>query len=100
MARLAFVFPGQGSQSVGMLNAFAGDPVVARTVRRASDALGEDIGRMIEHGPTGQLDLTVNTQPCLLTAAFAIYEAWRVAGGPQPSLMAGHSLGEYTALLA
>jgi [acyl-carrier-protein] S-malonyltransferase len=100
VARVAFVFPGQGSQSVGMLNAFASDPVVTGIVRRASDALGEDIGRMIEQGPAEQLELTVNTQPCLLTAAFAIYSAWRAAGGPQPALMAGHSLGEYTALLA
>ena len=98
--RVAFVFPGQGSQGVGMLNGFAGDPVVAGIVRRASDALGEDVGRMIGQGPAEQLDLTVNTQPCLLTAAYAIYAAWRAAGGPQPVLMAGHSLGEYTALSA
>jgi [acyl-carrier-protein] S-malonyltransferase len=98
--RVAFVFPGQGSQSVGMLRAFAGDLVVAGIVRRASDALGEDIGKMIDQGPAEQLELTVNTQPSLLTAAFAIYEAWRAAGGPPPALMAGHSLGEYTALLA
>jgi [acyl-carrier-protein] S-malonyltransferase len=83
-----------------MLNVFASNPVVTDIVRRASDVLGEDIGRMIEQGPAEQLDLTVNTQPCLLTAAFAIYSAWRAAGGPQPAMMAGHSLGEYTALLA
>jgi [acyl-carrier-protein] S-malonyltransferase len=100
MRRVAFVFPGQGSQAVGMLNAFAGDSTVSGIVRRASEALGEDVGRMIEQGPAEQLELTVNTQPCLLTAAFAIYAAWRAAGGPPPVLMAGHSLGEYTALLA
>jgi len=100
MARVAFVFPGQGSQSVGMLGAFAGDPVVGDIVRRASHALGEDIGRMISEGPAERLELTVNTQPCLLTASYAIYAAWRAAGGAQPALMAGHSLGEYTALVA
>jgi len=98
--RVAFVFPGQGSQSVGMLDAFAADAVVGGIVRRASDALGQDIGRLIQEGPAGQLELTVNTQPCLLTASYAIYAAWRAAGGPQPALMAGHSLGEYTALVA
>jgi [acyl-carrier-protein] S-malonyltransferase len=100
MARVAFVFPGQGSQSVGMLNGFAGSAVVDDIVRRASDALGEDVGKMIGEGPAEQLELTVNTQPCLLTASLAIYAAWRAAGGPQPALMAGHSLGEYTALAA
>ena len=98
--RVAFVFPGQGSQSVGMLDAFAADAVVGGIVRRASDALGQDIGRLIQDGPAEQLELTVNTQPCLLTASYAIYAAWRAAGGPQPALMAGHSLGEYTALVA
>jgi [acyl-carrier-protein] S-malonyltransferase len=100
MTRFAFVFPGQGSQAVGMLNGFAGDPVVAGVLRRASDAVGEDIGRMIEQGPAELLELTINTQPCLLTTALAIFAAWRAAGGPQPALMAGHSLGEYTALVA
>lgn len=100
MARLAFVFPGQGSQSVGMLAPFDGDAVVGGVVRRASDALGEDIGRMIAEGPADRLELTVNTQPCLLTASYAIYAAWRAAGGPAAELVAGHSLGEYTALVA
>jgi [acyl-carrier-protein] S-malonyltransferase len=100
MARVAFVFPGQGSQSVGMLASFAGSAVVDDIVRRASDALGQDVGKMIAQGPAELLELTVNTQPCLLTASLAIYAAWRVAGGPQPELMAGHSLGEYTALAA
>ena len=100
MARVAFVFPGQGSQSVGMLASFAGSTVVDDIVRRASDALGQDVGKMIAQGPAELLELTVNTQPCLLTASLAIYAAWRAAGGPQPELMAGHSLGEYTALAA
>jgi [acyl-carrier-protein] S-malonyltransferase len=100
MTRVAFVFPGQGSQSVGMLDGFAQTPVVGDIVRRASQALGEDIGRLIAEGPAERLELTVNTQPCLLTASCAIYAAWRDAGGPQPALMAGHSLGEYTALVA
>jgi [acyl-carrier-protein] S-malonyltransferase len=99
-ARVAFVFPGQGSQSVGMLDAFADSAVVGDVLRRASAALGQDIGRMIREGPAEQLELTVNTQPCLLTASYAIYAAWRAAGGPQPAMMAGHSLGEYTALVA
>jgi [acyl-carrier-protein] S-malonyltransferase len=100
MVRVAFVFPGQGSQSVGMLARFAGSTVVGDIVRRASDALGQDLGRMIADGPAELLELTVNTQPCLLTASIAIHAAWRAAGGPQPELMAGHSLGEYTALAA
>jgi [acyl-carrier-protein] S-malonyltransferase len=100
MARVAFVFPGQGSQSVGMLASFAGSSVVDDIVRRASDALGQDVGKMIAEGPAELLELTVNTQPCLLTASIAIHAAWRAAGGPQPELMAGHSLGEYTALAA
>jgi [acyl-carrier-protein] S-malonyltransferase len=83
-----------------MLNAFGDDPVVAAVVRQASDALGEDVGRIIRDGPAEKLELTVNTQPCLLTTSYAIYAAWRAAGGPQAAMMAGHSLGEYTALLA
>jgi [acyl-carrier-protein] S-malonyltransferase len=98
--KLAFVFPGQGSQSVGMLATFSGDPVVVATLRAASDALGEDIGRLIAEGPAAQLDLTVNTQPCMLTASIAILRAWRAAGGPEPEVVAGHSLGEYAALVA
>jgi len=83
-----------------MLGAFADSAVVGDIVRRASEALGEDIGRMIGEGPAERLELTVNTQPCLLTASYAIYAAWRAAGGLPPALMAGHSLGEYTALVA
>ncbi len=98
--KLAFVFPGQGSQSVGMLSSFADDAVVADTVRDASAALGQDIGRLIAEGPAADLDLTVNTQPCMLTASVALYRAWRAAGGPAPQILAGHSLGEYAALVA
>lgn len=100
MPKLAFVFPGQGSQSVGMLGAWGADPAVAGVVRRASAALGEDLGRLIAEGPAEALELTVNTQPCMLTASYAAFAAWRAAGGPLPAMMAGHSLGEYTALVA
>jgi [acyl-carrier-protein] S-malonyltransferase len=98
--KIAFVFPGQGSQSVGMLASFAGDPVVAKVVQRASDALGQDLGRLMAEGPAEELGLTVNTQPCMLTAAYAMFAAWRAAGGPLPAMVAGHSLGEYSALTA
>jgi [acyl-carrier-protein] S-malonyltransferase len=98
--KFAFVFPGQGSQSVGMLSSFAGAAAVDDVLRRASEALGEDVGRLIAEGPAEALSLTVNTQPCMLTAAYAIFSAWRAAGGPLPALMAGHSLGEYSALTA
>ncbi|WP_247422122.1 ACP S-malonyltransferase [Ralstonia pseudosolanacearum] len=96
----AFVFPGQGSQSVGMLNAFADHPVVAATLAEASDALGQDIGKLIAEGPADELNLTTNTQPVMLTAAVAVYRAWQAAGGPTPAVVAGHSLGEYSALVA
>ncbi|CAJ0808757.1 Malonyl CoA-acyl carrier protein transacylase [Ralstonia wenshanensis] len=96
----AFVFPGQGSQSVGMLNAFADHPAVAATLAEASDALGQDIGKLIAEGPAEELNLTTNTQPVMLTAAVAVYRAWQAAGGPTPSIVAGHSLGEYSALVA
>lgn len=96
----ALVFPGQGSQSVGMLNAFADHPAVAATLAEASDALGQDIGRLIAEGPAEELNLTTNTQPVMLTAAVAVYRAWLAAGGPAPSVVAGHSLGEYSALVA
>lgn len=100
MKSFAFVFPGQGSQAVGMLDAWAGHPAVAETLREASDALGEDIGRLIQEGPKEQLALTTNTQPVMLVAGIAAYRAWRAEGGAEPSVMAGHSLGEYTALVA
>lgn len=98
--KVAFVFPGQGSQSVGMLAPFAGNAAADDVVRRASDALGQDLGRLMSEGPAEELNLTVNTQPCMLTAAYAVFAAWRAAGGRMPDVMAGHSLGEYTALAA
>jgi [acyl-carrier-protein] S-malonyltransferase len=98
--KFAFVFPGQGSQSVGMLNAFSGNAAVESVLRQASAALGEDIGRLIADGPADALNLTVNTQPCMLAAGYSVFAAWRAAGGPMPAVMAGHSLGEYTALTA
>jgi [acyl-carrier-protein] S-malonyltransferase len=96
----AFLFTGQGAQAVGMLNGYADNPVVAATVAEASDALGEDLGKLIAEGPKEALDLTTNTQPVMLTAAVAVYRAWIAAGGPAPSVVAGHSLGEYSALVA
>ncbi|HTH60494.1 MAG TPA: ACP S-malonyltransferase [Paraburkholderia sp.] len=98
--KFAFVFPGQGSQSVGMLNAFADNAVVRETLEEASDALGQDLGKLIAEGPAEELSLTTNTQPVMLTAAYAVYRAWQQAGGPAPAIVAGHSLGEYTALVA
>ena len=100
MSKFAFLFPGQGAQAVGMLNGFAGNAVVAQTVAEASDALGFDLGRLIADGPKEELDLTTNTQPVMLTAAVAVYRAWLAAGGPAPAMVAGHSLGEYSALVA
>ncbi|MGY8524015.1 ACP S-malonyltransferase [Paracidovorax citrulli] len=96
----SFVFPGQGSQSVGMLNAFAEHRVVRETLEEASAALGQDLGRLIAEGPAEELNLTTNTQPVMLTAAVAVYRAWLEAGGPVPAMVAGHSLGEYSALVA
>lgn len=95
---LAFVFPGQGSQSVGMLSSFADRPEIGEVLERASVVLGQDIGKLISSGPAEDLDLTVNTQPAMLIAAVAIYRAWRAAGGAEPAWVAGHSLGEYSAL--
>jgi len=100
MSKFAFLFTGQGAQAVGMLNGFAGNPVVDQTVQEASDALGFDLKRMIAEGPKEDLDLTTNTQPVMLTAAVAVYRAWIAAGGPAPGVVAGHSLGEYSALVA
>ncbi|MBN3765454.1 ACP S-malonyltransferase [Burkholderia sp. Ac-20365] len=98
--KFAFVFPGQGSQSVGMLNAFADHAIVRETLQEASDALNQDLGKLIAEGPAEDLNLTTNTQPVMLTAAYAIFRAWQAAGGPAPTIVAGHSLGEYTALVA
>ncbi len=100
MNNFAFVFPGQGAQAIGMLNGFAGNPVVAQTIAEANDALGFDLGKMIAEGPKEDLDLTTNTQPVMLTASVAVYRAWIAAGGPLPSVVAGHSVGEYAALVA
>ena len=100
MMSIAFVFPGQGSQSVGMMKGFDDLPIVRRTFDEASQVLGEDLWRLVSEGPQEELDLTVNTQPVMLAAGFAVWRAWREAGGAQPTIMAGHSLGEYTALVA
>jgi [acyl-carrier-protein] S-malonyltransferase len=100
MTKFAFVFPGQGSQAVGMLNGFGDNPVVQQTLAEASDAIGFDLGKLIAEGPKEDLDLTTNTQPVMLTAAVATWRAWLAAGGPKPALVAGHSLGEYSALVA
>ncbi|MDQ2139696.1 ACP S-malonyltransferase [Alcaligenaceae bacterium B3P038] len=96
----AFVFPGQGSQSIGMLDAWAGNAAVADVLARANQALGEDVAALIAQGPAEQLNLTTHTQPAMLTAGAAVYAAWVAAGGPAPALVAGHSLGEYAALTA
>lgn len=100
MTKFAFVFPGQGSQAIGMLNGFADSSIVQQTVAEASDALQMDLGKLIAEGPKEELDLTTNTQPVMLTAAVAFYRAWIAAGGKAPVLVAGHSLGEYSALVA
>ncbi len=97
---LAFVFPGQGSQSVGMLNALAGEfPQVAETFTEASQAIGYDLWAVVEHGPEAKLNQTEVTQPAMLTAGVAVWRAWRAQGGAKPAMTAGHSLGEYTALV-
>ncbi len=100
MTAFAFVFPGQGSQSVGMLNAWEGHAAVRDTLAEASEALGEDVARLIAEGPKEALDLTTNTQPVMLTAGVACLRAWLAETGLQPAVVAGHSLGEYTALVA
>ena len=97
---VAFVFPGQGSQQVGMMEGFADHPSVRATFAEASEALGDDLWRLVQQGPADALNLTRNTQPAMLTAGVAVWRAWRAAGGSLPSFMAGHSLGEYTALVA
>lgn len=100
MSAFAFVFPGQGSQAVGMLDAWGDHPAVRDTLREAHAALGEDLAGLIQAGPKDQLDLTTNTQPVMLTAGIACYRAWLAEGGAKPAAVAGHSLGEYTALVA
>jgi [acyl-carrier-protein] S-malonyltransferase len=100
MKPFAFVFPGQGSQSVGMLDAWADHPAVKQTLQEASDALSENVGQLIHQGPKEALGLTTNTQPVMLVSAIAAYRVWLFEGGAQPVVVAGHSLGEYSALVA
>ncbi len=100
MTTFAFVFPGQGSQAVGMLDAWDDHPAVRQTLQEASQALDEDVARLIHEGPKEQLDLTTNTQPVMLSASIACYRAWLAETGLEPSVVAGHSLGEYSALVA
>ena len=96
----ALVFPGQGSQAVGMMAAYGDNSAIRATFDEASSALGEDLWQMVCEGPAERLALTVNTQPLMLTAGVAVYRAWQQAGGPPPAIVAGHSLGEYSALVA
>lgn len=98
--KFAFLFPGQGSQSVGMMQGFDGQAVVRDTFVEASEILGQDLWALITEGPAEQLNLTVNTQPVMLVAGVATYRAWLAQGGRAPDVMAGHSLGEYSALIA
>ena len=100
MKSFAFVFPGQGSQSVGMLDAWGDHPVVAQTLQEASDALGENLALLIKEGPKEALALTTNTQPVMLVAGVAAWRVWLSEGGAMPLAVAGHSLGEYSALVA
>lgn len=100
MKKIAFVFPGQGSQSVGMLGDLATDPAVQDVLQQASQSINLDLNALMQVGPTEELNLTTNTQPVMLTAGYAFYRAWLAAGGAVPALVAGHSLGEYTALVA
>ncbi|QCT20950.1 ACP S-malonyltransferase [Jejubacter calystegiae] len=100
MTQFAFVFPGQGSQTVGMLSAMAADyPEIEATFREASDALGYDLWKLTQEGPAEELNKTWQTQPALLTASVALWRVWQKQGGKTPALMAGHSLGEYSALV-
>ena len=98
--KLAMVFPGQGSQSVGMLAGYEAYPAVQRTLAEAGVVLGQDLWALAADGPVEQLNQTVNTQPLMLAADVAVYRAWREAGGAEPAIVAGHSLGEYAALVA
>ncbi len=100
MNAFAFVFPGQGSQAVGMLDAWGDHPAVRATLAEASDALGQDVAQLIHEGPKEALALTTNTQPVMLVAGVAAYRAWLAEGGRVPDVVAGHSLGEYAALVA
>jgi [acyl-carrier-protein] S-malonyltransferase len=97
---IAFVFPGQGSQQVGMMEGFADHPAVRSTFAEASEVLGDDLWRLVQQGPADALNLTRNTQPVMLTAGVAVWRAWQAQGGATPAFVAGHSLGEYAALVA
>jgi len=98
--KIAMVFPGQGSQAVGMLKGYDGLPAVNDVRAETADVLGEDFLKLLDEGPAAQLNLTVNTQPAMVTAGYLCFRAWIASGGPQPQMVAGHSLGEYTALVA
>jgi [acyl-carrier-protein] S-malonyltransferase len=100
MKKIAFVFPGQGSQSIGMLDAYGDLPSVKGVIEEASDVLCQDIARLVREGPAGELNSTINTQPVMVTVGIAAYRAWIELGGPEPVIAAGHSLGEYSALVA
>ena len=100
MKKIAFVFPGQGSQTVGMLDAWADNTTVQHAIQTANQALEAPLGQLIAQGPADELNLTTNTQPAMLLAAVAMYQAWVAAGGLVPQVVAGHSLGEYSALTA
>jgi [acyl-carrier-protein] S-malonyltransferase len=100
MTRFAFVFPGQGSQSRGMMNGYADFAAVRETFTEASDVLKQDLWQLVAEGADADLNATVNTQPIMLTAGVAVYRAWQSQNGAVPAMMAGHSLGEYTALVA
>jgi len=100
MSKFAFVFPGQGSQSRGMMNGYGDFPVVRETFVEAGDILKQDLWQLVAEGADTELNATVNTQPLMLAAGVAVYRAWQILNGPVPQMMAGHSLGEYTALVA
>ena len=100
MNRIAVVFPGQGSQSIGMMAGWDAHPVVRATFEEAREALGDDLWALVTDGPADALGLTTNTQPVMLTAGVAAWRAWQAAGGAAPAVVAGHSLGEYSALVA
>jgi [acyl-carrier-protein] S-malonyltransferase len=98
--KLAMVFPGQGSQTVGMLKEYEGLPEIGAVRKEAEEVLGRDFMNLLDEGPAEKLNQTVNTQPAMVTGGYAAYRAWRALGGPAPEMVAGHSLGEYTALVA
>ncbi len=100
MMKFALVFPGQGSQALGMMQAYGDSPVIRRTFDEASLALGRDLWQLVTEGPAEALNQTVNTQPLMLTAGIAAYRLWQARGGRIPAVVAGHSLGEYAALVA